>query len=659
MTPPTTVPMKVMAYGEWRPVGATTENVPPTPDAQGGRYRLDFHEVWAPAAEIPMDETPGDGDWHEVSTIGRLRMQALGFITFRILCRVTQLLDFDGQLAFQYVPASNMSPSEGDWIFLNELGTGPPISLAVVSDTERATDPDQIALLARDDIHIRAVVKRNAGALSVPVRFASVALEFEGGNSIPIPPEQPPDPCEDTGGGGVDVDVSDSFDYADTTALDEVWTTTFEPGSPVTTAFSGSGGISGGGAVQISRAINVHNGYGLKTRIFAVAPGDNITCSAWFRGFDPTSSGVPFGSYMDGPVGVSCVGMAAANGPLIGGGGSAWVSDPTMDTNFRQAVLMFTVPTGINFIRAGVGWLGGSGSMDEDRDLFVDDFVFDGSSILTPPPCDETGPPPEDPGGGSDDVNPTPATGIRALELWEFREPHWDDYVPYQGSVHHQSAATLVSMLNAFRTRGWRFWLVPANDLESKVGGIFSLNKWLSAVQQYDGMQATWTSYSDIIVGIMVIDEPNRTERWGPNGIQWAVLDGVMAKECKRLFPGYPRLIRLDPTDMERSGLRNPQFVTGGWPTWLPRKGDPTTFMTAQRAAQTRIGLKNRQWGLNITPTGSTAPTIAQFRSVGITMAMDVASLGVAVWAQPNDPKLTDNAWQSAAADIINAMVQP
>jgi hypothetical protein len=641
---------------------------PPTPDARGGTPKTEFHASLHMPVEIPKELLPGDEAWYEVSTVGRRRADLSGAVTGRVLYDILSALDFLGEGAIQFVPASNLTPLEEDWDFCEGDAANAPIDGPVFPLTEETEVPNEapfrLRVEARADVILRVVARRQAGTLTDDCRIRSLEIEWQGGFSIPQPPEQPlppTDPCVE----GTTEFSEDFSGYTDDASLAEdwdIWTPPFYTAGGVL-EFDPSGGPTGGPALKFTAPTTVvannfgsHIGPRVERLIEDLASaGDEVRVTGKCR-IDIPNCGFSADS---GPINLALIRGDRSNGAY-----SADVVDNNTSQDMDSGNLTLT-GDGSFYISYGWGNITFFSACQAETWLTDLTLYVNGEKkcIIGGEPEDgggDPGFPPEDPGGGSDDVPDTPATGIRALTLWGYYEPLWGDYPPFQGGVFHRGASGLIDLLDEFRSRGWRFWLIPVGNADMKVGGVFSINKWLASIAEYDGMQATLATYTDVMVGIMLLDEPFRTDRWGPNGIPWATTDLVMAKRCKELFPGFPRAVRLDCTDMERTGLRNPQYITSGWDTWLVRKGDPATFMTRARASSNRLGFKNHMWGINPRPTSGLLATAAQYRSVGIMMAKDATSLGVAVWNNiPTDTALSTSTWQAAGADIVAAMVQP
>ena len=195
--------------------------------------------------------------------------------------------------------------------------------------------------------------------------------------------------------------------------------------------------------------------------------------------------------------------------------------------------------------------------------------------------------------------------------------------------------SNILSNLSGARAKGGRVVVKLCKGKDSYVknpDGTFSLTKWKSLVSRYKSVNLDPYISDGTIVGHYLIDEPQRTARWGGKAISQATLE-EMAKYSKSLWPQMATLARVEPSWLASSSVAY-KYLDAGWTQYASGKGDATKWVTSEAAAAKRKGL-GLVVGLNVIDGGNGSSKIRGEGSGDWSMsASEVRTYGSALLSQ-------------------------
>ena len=157
-------------------------------------------------------------------------------------------------------------------------------------------------------------------------------------------------------------------------------------------------------------------------------------------------------------------------------------------------------------------------------------------------------------------------------------------------------------------------------------------------------------------LGETVMDEPNSVEHWNTS-IPVGVVDGVLAKRTRELFPTTPLHLRMRASLIEASGY-HPQWIQIATCHYVKREGPVSGYMAKERAAADRLGL-SIGWGFNPLGGGAAPMSPAEVQANGLAMANDPNPFHhISVWMGVPEPyaTYTTSAYLAAFSAIANAL---
>ncbi|HEY4648430.1 MAG TPA: hypothetical protein VIG95_04950 [Gemmatimonadales bacterium] len=161
------------------------------------------------------------------------------------------------------------------------------------------------------------------------------------------------------------------------------------------------------------------------------------------------------------------------------------------------------------------------------------------------------------------------------------------------------------SLLAAIKAKGGRLVLKMCMGDDKYVknpDGTFSLTKWKSLVDRFK--QANLGPYiSDgTLIGHFLIDEPQRTAKWGGKIISQATIE-AMAQYSKTIWPTLPTFVRVVPSWLASAPVTY-RALDAGWLQYGYGKGDPGQMVASETAIAKNKGL-GLLIGLNILDGGN------------------------------------------------------
>ena len=178
------------------------------------------------------------------------------------------------------------------------------------------------------------------------------------------------------------------------------------------------------------------------------------------------------------------------------------------------------------------------------------------------------------------------------------------------GGVTEKSVGDLLADV---RAKGGRIVLKLCNGSDSYVknaDGTFSLTKWKSLVARFKNSNLGPYISDGTIVGHYLIDEPQRTQRWGGKAISPATLED-MAKYSKDIWPTMTTFVRTLPSELASSSTTY-RYLDAGWAQYVSGKGNVSTYISNEVAAAKKKGL-GLMVGLNVLDGGNGSSRIAGY----------------------------------------------
>lgn len=613
-------------------------SLPPVPtarDATSGIIPLPFHTTLTHGAVFrypPVGKV-------ELAEYGRRWIDLTGCSKVLGQMHVNHALPGGAAVLWEFVPDNKVSPFEDDW---QNLAKYDALSLAadVVSDTPTHTIWTPLATEAKQGVFVRAVIQGGDGATQFSTR--QMLLMFKG--DVETTGEEGPatDPCQD---------VTDGFGgYQDQAAMDAVFLLNDLNGDPpyddqnllIEWKLDLTGGIGGSrclkatahetyrpGSVWASNKYRKITGLvpgafyktrgsiktdwvvGLVENIFGEHPSPFvfvINTDSFLAGTAETAvpSAAAFGAFEE----VETLQQAA------NGSGEIWIGCGVTNGYFITVGHLNAWFDNLTLIKVSDGSIAGSCSGGP---------TIPGDGGYEPP-------------GDLPPALPPPDTGLRSISLWHLPAPY-TQYAPIYGTVKLVTPANIISTLNAIRAAGRKVILSLVGGGEpSRVNGVWNVDKYLQTLEGFVGIDIS--GYTDIITGIMVIDEPYCARCKGlTEPIQWDVVDGRLGKRTAQIFPGFLLFVRESAVRIQRRGAV-PQYIRGAWCQWTGPgggiDGQPTVeqYMLANKAAADALHMQI-MWGINVADYAPEARNITatELQHDLVQMALDHLAHGVSLWA--------------------------
>jgi hypothetical protein len=194
----------------------------------------------------------------------------------------------------------------------------------------------------------------------------------------------------------------------------------------------------------------------------------------------------------------------------------------------------------------------------------------------------------------------------------------------------------VVSVLAAIKAKGGRLVLkmcMGADKYVQNGDGTFSLTKWKSLVDRF--RKANLKPYIDdgTLLGHFLIDEPQRTAKWGGKIISQATVE-AMAQYSKSIWPTLPTLVRVVPSWLASAPVTY-RALDAGWLQYASGKGDAATMVASETAIAKNKGL-GLVTGLNILDGGNGSSGVHGWtRGKWAMSASEIKNYGTALLNQP------------------------
>ena len=596
-----------------------------------------FHSTLTHGAVV--DNSPAE--WVAIGTHGLRRVDVGGCDQVRINAHVKTPLPVGAKLGAQYVSSFIEHPTADDWKWLT-FGEGPTIPADAATDIPVVSVWADLALEARQEIVVRPVIMGGDGLTRFSVHEAFV--EFK---STPFDPNDPgdpePDPCLDTsiGFGG----------YEDQADLEAAWTFSSGDMGPAgaSMALDKTGGEDGGRAVKFfvggcSGCMPGHNGATATHDFTGLTPGVVYTVTARVK----IGPNFALGENFNGVVG-QVSGTSAQ--PII------------TNTNWQDITFSDTprFDSGTT-IRLYMGF----SAVAFFSVLHPETILFDSINVKTPSgevvsPCSGGPTVPDDPGfprppgGGGPPLFPPPPLGPQKLYITGLMENMWPTYNEFTGTLLIVSASNFIHLLDAAQAAGLKLFcnIVGRNDAMS--GGVFSASAYLNTLSKLSAVAAQADAHP-AMGGIRVLDEPNSVVHWN-TVVPMAVVDGVLAKAVRNLFPTAPLHLRMRASLIAATGY-HPQYIQISTCHYAKRLGPLGPWMASERSFADRLGL-SIGWGFNPLSEGASPMSPSEMQTIGITMANDPNPFyHISVWAGVPTPyaEYLTPAYLTAFNAIANAL---
>jgi hypothetical protein len=174
----------------------------------------------------------------------------------------------------------------------------------------------------------------------------------------------------------------------------------------------------------------------------------------------------------------------------------------------------------------------------------------------------------------------------------------------FSGVVRTTSPAAITSTLLAAQKAGSRavLRLVPA-DQATNGDGTFSLGKWKTALDRYDGVDispgsdGTWA-------GHMLVQSPQSSSRWGGRPLSYSELE-EMARYSRERWPGLPTIVQAPPSWLAASP--SPwRYLDASSVVYSGSAGD-VEFWASRRAREARSAGLGLLFGVSVLEKTTTA----------------------------------------------------
>lgn len=214
----------------------------------------------------------------------------------------------------------------------------------------------------------------------------------------------------------------------------------------------------------------------------------------------------------------------------------------------------------------------------------------------------------------------------------------------HTGALRVPSPSMLLTELSTARSRGARLVVKLAGGADSWVknaDGTFSFTKWKSMVDRFKAINFSSYIADGTVLGHMLIDEPNRTAKWGGKIIPQATLE-AMAKYSKQLWPGVPTVVRVVPSWLVAAPVTY-TYLDAGWTQYTSRKGDAAKWLASEVASARTKGLGvivsmnvldggNGSSGIRGYTSGLSSMSATELRTYGTALLNNSYACGFFLW---------------------------
>ena len=193
----------------------------------------------------------------------------------------------------------------------------------------------------------------------------------------------------------------------------------------------------------------------------------------------------------------------------------------------------------------------------------------------------------------------------------------------------------VLNLLSAIRAKGGRLVLKMCMGEDRYVknpDGTFSLTKWKALVDRFRTVNLGPYISDGTLLGHFLIDEPQRTAKWGGKIITQATLE-AMAQYSKQIWPTMTTFARTVPSWLASSPVTY-RALDAGWLQYAAGKGDAAGLVAAEVAAAKNKGL-GIVVGLNILDGGNGSSRVAGWtRGRHAMSATEIRNYGTALLNQ-------------------------
>jgi hypothetical protein len=193
----------------------------------------------------------------------------------------------------------------------------------------------------------------------------------------------------------------------------------------------------------------------------------------------------------------------------------------------------------------------------------------------------------------------------------------------------------ILSVLSDIRKKGGRVVVKLCKGADSYVknaDGTFSLSKWKSLVNRFSKLNLDQYINDGTILGHFLIDEPQRTQKWGGKIISPATLE-AMAQYSKSIWPNMTTFARVVPSWLAKSSVTY-RALDAGWLQFTYNKGDAAKLVASEAAAARTKDL-GLIVGLNILDGGNGSSKVVGWGGNGWAMsATEIRNYGSALLNQ-------------------------
>ena len=190
-------------------------------------------------------------------------------------------------------------------------------------------------------------------------------------------------------------------------------------------------------------------------------------------------------------------------------------------------------------------------------------------------------------------------------------------------------------LLAAIKAKGGRLVLKMCMGDDKYVknpDGTFSLTKWKALVDRFKKTNLAPYISDGTLMGHFLIDEPQRTAKWGGQFISQATIE-AMAAYSKQIWPTLPTMVRVVPSWLASAPVAY-SALDAGWLQYTQDKGDPGKLVASEVAAARQKGL-GLVIGLNILDGGNGSSGVHGWsRGKWAMTATEIKNYGSALLAQ-------------------------
>jgi hypothetical protein len=190
--------------------------------------------------------------------------------------------------------------------------------------------------------------------------------------------------------------------------------------------------------------------------------------------------------------------------------------------------------------------------------------------------------------------------GMYHLAITEFRPP-------FTGMVLNGSdPADVMQVLEAARKAKVRVVLnmfVSPRQVKNP-DGSFNLERWKQRIDRFATVDLEPYIADGTLIGNYLLDEPNSRKKWNNEQVPYADIEAA-AQHSKRLWPGLPTLVRVDPIFLGKAPFKW-VYLDAAWAQYAARRGKVEQYVARNVAAAKRAGL-GLVLGLNVLDGGAGA----------------------------------------------------